>query len=301
MKKYDLIIIGSGPAGLTAGIYAARYNLNFLIIGNFLGGTVSEAHKICNFPTQNNITGAKLTQQLINHVKELNGEIKQEEVKKITGSDNNFIIKTNKQTYLTKKIILATGRKKQKLNIKGENEFLGKGASYCATCDAAFFKNKIVAIIGGGNAAVTSALLLAEYAKKVYIIYRKNKFFRAEPMWVNQLEKNKKIKSLFNLEIKEIYGDNSVKGVKLSNEDSLELDGVFIEIGFIPNRIFSKQLGLKTEKGYIITDKEQKTNIKGIYAAGDITNNSLKQVITACGEGAIAATFVYNKLKLQRN
>jgi len=299
MKQYDLIIIGSGPAGLTAGIYTARYNLNFLIIGKLNGGTISEAHKVCNYPSQNNVTGFELTQEMINHLKELDGEIKQEEVKEIKGSDNNFTIKTNKQEYQAKKIILATGREKQKLNVPGENKFLGKGVSYCATCDAAFFKDKIVAVIGGGNAAITSALLLSEHAKKVYIIYRKDKFFRAEPAWVSQLEKNEKIKSMFNSEIKEIYGTNFVEGVKLNNGNSLKLDGVFIEAGFIPDETFSKQLKLKTEKGYIITDKEQKTNIRGIYSAGDITNNPLKQVITACGEGAIAANSAYNELKLQ--
>lgn len=297
-KEYDLIIVGSGPAGLTAGIYAARYNLNFLIIGKINGGAIFEAHKVCNYPSQNNISGFELTQKMVNHIHELGGIINQEEVIKIT-NENGFILKTDKSEYKAKKIILATGRKKKELNVKGEKEFLGKGVSYCATCDAAFYKNKIVAVVGGGNAAITAALLLAEHAQKVYIIYRKDKFSKAEPAWVKQLEKEKKINPIFNSTIKEIYGTNSVEGIKLDNGENIDLNGVFIEVGFKPNEELSKNLDLKTEKGYIITDNKQKTNQEGIFAAGDLTNNSLKQVITACAEGAIAATTVYEELKLE--
>ena len=298
VKEYDLIIIGSGPAGLTAGIYAARYNLNFLIIGKLNGGAISEAHKVCNYPSQNNITGFQLTQGMINHVKELGGEIKQGEIIEIKKEKNKFIIITNKEKYFAKKIILATGREKQELGVKGEKEFLGKGVSYCATCDAAFYKNKIVAVAGGGNAAITASLLLSEYAKKIYVIYRKDKFFRAEPAWVNQLEKEKKIEPIFNSNIKKIYGKNSVEGIELDNKKKLDVNGVFIEIGFKPNEKLPNQLGIETEKGYIITDKTQKTNIEGVYAAGDSTKNQLKQVITAAAEGAIASTSIYEELKL---
>ena len=196
---------------------------------------------------------------------------------------------------------MAIGRKKQKLGVKEEDKFLGKGVSYCAICDAGFFKNKTVAVVGGSNAALTAALLLAKYAKTVYIIYRKESFFRAEPAWVNQIEKNKKIQSIFNSEIKEICGDNSVERVRLNNGDLLELDGIFVEIGSIPDEKFLKQLGLKTEKRYIKVNKKQETNIKGIFAAGDITNNPLKQIITACGEGAVATTSAYEEIKLEKS
>jgi len=310
MEEYDLIIIGAGPAGLTAGVYASRYLLKTLIIGKLPGGMMSEAHKICNFPTQNNITGFKLAQQLINHVKELKGEIKQEEVIEIKTRGNQepqkskifvenkvFEIKTNNSTYKTKKIILAMGTKRRKLNVKGEDKFLGNGISYCATCDASFFKNKVVAVIGGSDAALTAALLLSEYAKKVYIVYRKNKFFRAEPAWIRQIKENKKIKLVFNSNIIEIYGDNTVKGVKLDTKKDLKVNGVFIEIGSSPDEILANKLGLKKENKYIIVNKKQETNIKGVFAAGDITNNPLKQVITACGEGAIAAASAYEEIR----
>jgi len=299
VKEYDLIIIGSGPAGLTAGIYAARYNINFLIIGKLSGGAISEAYKVCNYPSQNNISGIELAQNMINHLKELGGEIKQEEVIKIINKDK-LIVKTNKSEYRTKKIILAIGREKQKLNVKGEEKFLGKGVSYCATCDAAFYKDKVVAVVGGENATITSELLLAKYAKKVYIIYRKEKFFRAEPAWLKQLENEKKIEPIFNSRIKEIYGKDFVEGVKLDNGKKINLQGIFVEIGFKPNEKLSRDLNLKTENGYIVTDEKQKTSQKNIFAAGDITNNKLKQVITACAEGAIAATTAYEELKLEK-
>ena len=301
MEKYDLIIIGSGAAGLTAGIYAARYNLNFLIIGELQGGAISEAHKVCNYPSQNNISGFELTKKIVEHLKELEGEIVQERVKEIKKEKDFFKIQTNKKEYSAKKIILAIGREKQILNVPGEKEFLGKGVSYCATCDAAFYKNKIVAVIGGGNVAITAALLLAEHAEKVYVIYRRDNFFRAEPAWIKQLEKENKIEPIFNSNVKEIFGKNSVEGVKLDTGKEIKLDGVFVEIGALPKEIISRSLGIKTEKGYIITDKNnQKTNINGIYAAGDITNNNLKQVITACAEGAIASTTAYEELKLEK-
>ena len=301
MEKYDLIIVGSGPGGLSAGIYAARYNLNFLVISEINGGLMAEAHKICNFPTEEEITGFELTQKMVKHLESLGGKIKQEKVEEIK-NEGDFLIKTNKEEYSAKKVILAIGTKKRKLNVKGDRDYYGRGVSYCATCDAAFYKDKTVAIIGGGDSAVTSALLLSEFAKKVYIIYRRDKFYKAEPAWVGQAEKEDKIEFLFNSELEEIYGDDKeVKGVKLKNGSSIELDGVFIEVGSIPNEIIPKQLGLDTEEGYIIVNNKQETNVKGVFAVGDITNNPLKQVITACGEGAVAADSAYSEITKENN
>jgi len=297
MKTYDLIIIGAGPAGLTAGIYARRYLLNILIIGKSYGGTITEAHKVCNFPSEEEINGFELGSKMIKQAEALGAEIKSEKVEDIKKDNDEFKVKTDKGLYKTKSIILAAGRKKQKLNIPGEKEFLGKGVSYCATCDAAFYKEKTVAVVGGSNSALTAALLLSEYAKKVYIIYRKDKFFRAEPAWKKQIEKNKKIKCIFNSNIKEIHGKESVKEVLLSSGETLTLDGVFVEIGAVPDETLTKKTDINTENGYIIVNKKQETNIKGIYAAGDLTNNPLKQVITACGEGAIAAKTAFDELK----
>ncbi len=293
--KYDLIIIGGGPAGLTAAIYAARYKLKILLITKILGGIALTAHKICNFPTYQDVSGLKLMKQMEDHVKNLKVPIINDEVIKIS---KGFKLKTKNKTYEAKKIILALGTERRKLNLLNENKFLGHGISYCATCDAMFYKNKDVAVIGGSNSALTAALLLAEYANQVYIIYRKDHFFRADPAWVEQVEKNKKIKTIFNEQVTELKGEKFLEGVKLKNQE-LKVQGLFIEIGSIPDTKLSSQLNIKTDsKSYIITDKQQRTSIEGVYAAGDITNNSLKQIITACGQGAIAAYTSYQELNL---
>jgi len=297
-KIYDLIIVGSGPAGLMAGVYAARYKLDTLIFGKLPGGLISEAYEICNFPTYEMITGMELSQKMINQVMKLGVEIKYEEVSEIRKNEENlFVVKSISGEYLARRIILAIGTERRKLNVKGEKEFTGKGVSYCATCDAAFYKDKTVAVVGGGDTALTSALLLSEFAKKVYIIYRRDRFFRAEPTWIEQVEKNEKIEPVFNSNIIEIYGDEVVRGVKLDTGKDLKLDGVFIEIGSVPDTRLPDMLGIKTEKGYIVVDKYQRTNVEGVYAAGDITNNPLKQAVTACGEGAIAANSAYESLR----
>ena len=297
-KIYDLIIVGSGPAGLMAGVYAARYKLDTLIFGKLPGGLISEAYEICNFPTYEMITGMELSQKMINQVMKLGVEIKYEEVSEIRKNEENlFVVKSISGEYLARRIILAIGTERRKLNVKGEKECTGKGVSYCATCDAAFYKDKTVAVVGGGDTALTSALLLSEFAKKVYIIYRRDRFFRAEPTWIEQVEKNEKIEPVFNSNIIEIYGDEVVRGVKLDTGKDLKLDGVFIEIGSVPDTRLPDMLGIKTEKGYIVVDKYQRTNVEGVYAAGDITNNPLKQAVTACGEGAIAANSAYESLR----
>lgn len=296
MGNYDIAIIGAGPAGLTAGIYAGRYMLKTLIIGSLNGGTISEAHKVCNFPTYNDIKGFELSQKMVEHAKENNAEIINGYVKSIIKSGKLFEVRTDSNKYIAKKIILAYGQKKRMLGVKGEKELLGKGVSYCATCDAAFFKEKIVAVVGGSNSALTAALLLSEYASKVYIIYRKSKFFRAEPTWVKQAENNNKIEFVFNTQIKEIIGKNSVKKVILNGGSEFKIDGVFVEIGYDPDETLSRQLSINTNKGYISVNKRQETNVKGVFAAGDITDNSLKQAITASAEGAIASTSTYEEL-----
>jgi len=296
--KYDLIIVGGGPAGLTAAIYAARYKLNTLVFSKNIGGLAATAHKVCNYPSYIDIKGFELMQKFINQVKEFGVEIKYEEINKINGKDNDFFIKTKKADYNAKKIIFAGGTTKLKLNVKGEGDFLGKGVSYCATCDAALFKDKKTIVVGGSDAALTAALLLSEYAKEIYIIYRKDKFFRGDPSWVDLVKKNKKIKCMFNEEILEIIGDNLVKKVKLKSEKNIDIDGVFIEIGSIPESKIIDDLNVKkNKKEYIIADKNQKTNVKGFYAAGDVTNNSLKQIITAAGEGAVASFQVYDEIR----
>lgn len=298
MLKYDLIIIGAGPAGLSAGIYAARYNLKTLIVGEILGGLATEAYKICNFPTYNEITGMEFAKKLKEQVKALDVEIKMETVVDISKRKSDFLVKSDSKEYQAKKIILACGTIKRKLEIADEEKFVGKGISYCATCDGPLFKDKIVGVVGGGNAALTSALLLSEYAKKVYIIYRRKKFFRPDPAWIDLVKKNKKINLLFNATVVELTGDDFLKKIKLSSRKELKIEGLFVEIGSVPCIDFVKMLKVKLDKNnYIVVDKKQRTNVTGVFAAGDITNPPLKQIITAASQGATAAQSVFEELQ----
>ena len=303
MKIYDLIIIGAGPAGLCAGIYAGRYKLETLIIGKIPGGTAGTIHEVCNFPSYEKITGMELTLKMIKQVQNLGVRIKQEIVEYIN-KNKNFEIKTNKDIYYAKKIILAAGSERKKLGIENEQKFTGKGVSYCATCDSCFYKNKIVGVVGGSDSALMSALLLTKFAKKIYIIYRKEKFTKPEPIWIEQINKEKKIEVLFNTKVKKILGEEKLSEIEIETKgkrSTLKIGGLFIEIGGVPNIKLAEKLKVNLEDGEIIADKSQKTNVQGVFAAGDCTNNSLKQVVTACSEGAVACYSVYNELKREKN
>lgn len=296
--EYDLIIIGGGPAGLSAAIYAARYKLKTLVISKNVGGLASTAHKICNFPSYIDINGFDLMQKFTAQAQELDVPIIYDEVTKINKKKNEFLVELAGKNYETKKIIFAAGTTRLRLEVPGEGKLIGRGVSYCATCDAAFYKNKTVAVVGGSDAALTAALLLSEFASKVYIIYRKAAFFRGEPAWVDLVMNEKKIEVLFNEEVVEIIGKKSVEEIKLKSGKNLKLNGVFIEIGSVPETKLVSNLNVRIDdKGYVITDREQKTNIEGFYAAGDVTNNSLKQIVTAASEGAIATYSAYKELK----
>ncbi len=291
---YDLIILGTGPAGLAAAVYAARYKMNFLVIGALSGGTVTQAHMVENYPGIEGVTGIELGKRMADHAKKLGSDIAADLIKKIEKKDGYFVLHGSKE-YETKRILLAIGAERAKLKIKGEDELLGKGVSYCATCDGPFFKNKTVCVVGGGNAAVTSALYMAELAEKVYLIYRGTEL-KAEPAWIENLESQKNIETIYNANINEIQGKNNVEGTVLDTNRKIETDGVFIEIGSTPNKALIAGLGLKTDnRGYITVDSELKTGAKGIWAAGDIAQNGfkLRQAITAAAEGAIAVYSIY--------
>ncbi len=302
-KVYDIVIIGGGPAGLTAALYAARYKMNTIVIGGELpGGLISEAHEVCNFPTYKSISGMELSQKMIDQVMSYGIEIKYDMVVRITREDDSYrVVCGTGSEYLGKTIILATGSRRRKIGVPGENEYTGKGVSYCATCDAAFYRDKVVAVVGGSNSALTAALLLSNYARKVYIIYRGERFWRPEQVWVEQVMNNPKIEVLFKSNVKEILGDgNTVTGIKLTDDRRVDVDGVFIEIGTDPNTDIAKDLGVEMDdRGYIKVNKKQETNLPGVYAAGDVTDNPLKQAITACGEGAIAANSAYQYIRSQ--
>jgi thioredoxin reductase (NADPH) len=304
-NSYDLIIIGAGPAGLTASLYASRYQIRHLLIGSRLGGAMVWAAMVENYPGFESITGADLAQKMIEQVKKLGVEIKNTGVLEIKQKQKGFELKTeNDEVYEAKTLIIATGTQRQKLNIPGEADYLGRGVSYCATCDGAFFKDKIVGVVGGSNAAVTSALHLSDLAQKVYLIYRR-KTLRADPIWREKAQKNSRVEIIYETNVMEILGDgNKVDALKLDRpyQDSsqLKVDGLFIEIGGQPGTELVKPLGVGLdEKGYLKVKPDMSTSMTGVFAAGDVANASgeFQQIVTATSEGALAANSVYQYLK----
>jgi thioredoxin reductase (NADPH) len=303
-KKYDLVIVGAGPAGLAASIYASRYGIAHIIVGSLLGGQISETHLIDNYPGIEDATGFDFSQKFGQHAQKYGTEIVPTTVQTITKQNELFELNLeNGSTLEAKTILLATGTKRRKLGAKGEEEFLGKGVSHCATCDGFFYRNKTVAIIGGSDSAAGAAVYLADIAEKVYLIYRKEQL-RCEPYWQKLIEKNSKIEVVYNTNLTEITGQTKVEKVLLDKQykESAEIavDGVFIEIGSDPNIDFAKDLQLEIdEKKYIKIQADSATSLAGVWAAGDITNGSdkFRQVITAAAEGAIAARSIFNYLK----
>lgn len=291
---YDLIIIGGGPAGLTASIYAKRFGLNALLIEKFgTGGQVPLTDLIDNYPGfPDGISGVELATRITEQAKKFNVEIVNDEVIDVELNEIKKV-KTSNGVYESKGIIIATGASPKKLNIPGEKEFTGRGVSYCAVCDAYFYKNKDVVVVGGGDSALTEALYLTTFVNKLYLVHRRDKF-RAAQYLQEKVFNNKKIELLLNSELKEIKGEKRVQKVLVYNKEkneSIELDvnGVFIYVGYNPNtEIFKNKINLD-ENGFIITDEEMRTNVKFVYAAGDVRRKSLRQIITACSDGAIAA------------
>ncbi|NIO22925.1 MAG: FAD-dependent oxidoreductase [Candidatus Aenigmarchaeota archaeon] len=306
METYDVIIIGAGAAGYSAGIYATRFGLKTLLIGKEPGGQTNEAYEIDNYPGFVSISGLELMTKFKEQAEFLGVEILAfGEVSDVERSGKTFRVKTaDGKSYLSRSLIIATGSRKRKLGIPGEDKFRGKGVAYCATCDAAFYKGKTVAVVGGGNAAVKSALLLTEHAKKVYLVYRKEKKdMRAMPDSLGKAEKNRKIDMIFRAKPKEIRGSDKLEEVVFEQDGEdlrLETDGLFVEIGWIPETPLALKLGISLDRnGKIKVQNDMSTNVKGVFAAGDITSgsNNMEQIVTSCSEGAIAAESAYNHVK----
>lgn len=297
-QTYDLIIIGGGSAGMAAAIYAARYRLNTLMISKETGGLANEAHLVENYPGYTSISGIELMGKFREQVESLGVKIADEEAKDIHKDGKEFKIATDENLYISKTIIVALGTERRKLNLPEEKKYVGRGVSYCATCDAAFFKGKDVAVVGGSDAAGTAALLLAQYARKVYIIYRKSPL-RAEPITIAKIDEDKRIEQVLACNIAAIKGDKKVESVLLDTGKEIKVDGIFVEIGGVPAVSLMHRFDLKTdEAGQIVVDKDMVTSIPGVYAAGDITNGSnLKQIITAAAQGATAAYSAFKYLK----
>lgn len=303
MEQYDIIIVGAGPGGLTAGIYAGRQGTKNLILDRDLAGGIGrEVPEMENYPGFESISGLELIEKMKAQATRNCDLHEMEEVIGITKNDDEyrFTVKTNKAEYQSKTIILATGSSHRHLDANGEEEFKGKGVSYCATCDGFFFQGRDIIMVGGGNSALQEAIYLKNLGANVTLVHRRDEF-RAQKHLQDMVEKEG-INIIYNATVEEIKGSMLVESVVLKNTQTGELtempiNGIFISVGYIPHNELANELGVDLdESGHIIIDKEQKTNIKYVYAIGDVCVG-LKQWVVACGEGAVAATSAYHDIK----
>ena len=304
MESWDLIVIGAGAAGLAAGIYGARSGLKTLILEEKTGGgTTADAPLVENYPGFQSISGSELAQKMTTHCRSSGVEIREfESVISLDLKDEKKIVKTNKTAYEAKAVIIASGSHYREIGVPGEKEFRGRGVSYCGICDGPFFKGKRVLVVGGGNSAVITALYIADLASEVKVAHRRD-VFRAEVALAKALNAKKNVEILWNTEVKEIMGEKLVKKAILFNSKTgetreLPIDGVFVQVGEDPNSQLAKEAGIEVdEDSYIKVDMFQRTNITGVYAAGDVTNHPVKQVGTAVGQGITAALEAYGFIR----
>lgn len=298
---YDIIIIGAGPAGLTSAIYASRAGKKVLVLeGLTYGGKIVNALKVMNYPGIKEISGYEFATTLYEQAIDMGSVIKFEGVVSIKDNKDSKIVITKDNEYECRALIIATGVQNRKLSIDREDELLGKGISYCATCDGAFYKDKVCAVVGGGNVSVDDAIFLSNYCKKVYVIYRKDNL-RGEKILVDKLKSLDNVEFIYNSNVIKLNGDNKLESIDIINnitneESNILVDGLFIAIGQVPdNRCFSNLIELD-DRGYIITDEDCHTNIKGIYAVGDTRVKKIRQLTTATSDGTIAALMAIKEM-----
>lgn len=289
---YDMIIIGSGPAGLTAGIYGKRAGLSILVMeGSFIqGGQIVNTYEVDNYPGLPGISGMDLAEKMKDHLLAQGGKIVRGKIRSISLEGEIKIVHTKKEEYRAKTVVLAAGAVHRKLEVPGEDEFSGMGVSYCATCDGAFFKDKTVAVVGGGDVAVEDAIFLSRTCKKVYLIHRRDEL-RAAKVLQDALRNISNIELYWNRCVTEIGGSNQVEWIQTETTDTkqterINVNGIFIAVGIIPDTGFIKDLIHLDTKGYVVAGENGQTNIPGIYAAGDIRTKQLRQIITAAADGA---------------
>ena len=303
MKKiYDLIIIGAGPAGITAAVYAARKKMDILVITKDIGGQASWSGDIQNYTGYQFISGPELAIKFEEHMRKFDFEIKEnEEVKEVTSRNEKLFIKTDKDNYQTKTVIVASGKRSRELGVPGEQEFKNKGLTYCATCDGPLFAERDVAVIGGGNSALDAALQLIKIANRIYIINFTDNL-TGDAIMQDKARADKKVSIFNNSQVKEILGDAFVQAIKIEEdkeEKTLDVQGIFVEIGLIPNSDFTVDLE-KNERKEIVVNQRNETNIPGVFAAGDVTNVPEKQIIIAAGEGAKAVLSAFRYLSTRK-
>ncbi|NPE26782.1 FAD-dependent oxidoreductase [Methanococcoides sp. SA1] len=300
---YDVLILGGGPAGLTAAIYCGRYNLKTLVVAQSFGGTANLAGEVENWPGFVG-SGMELMGNVRSQAERFGAEFLEAGFSKVEKVEDGFVLHAGDKIVKGKSLIVALGTEHRQLNIPGEKEFLGKGVSYCATCDGNFFKGKKVAVVGGADSAAKAALYLADICEKVTVVYRKHEM-RCEPVSLNKICSTPNIEIVYYSNPVEVLGEGVVKGLKIDTEGKgesvLDVDGVFIEVGAVAATEVLESLKLEMEKGYVLTGKDCKTNVEGVFAAGDVTNSAMRQMITAAGEGAVAAKGVHEFLMKGKN
>lgn len=300
---YDLIIIGSGPAGMTAGIYAARREMKTLIIGKEVGGQLVWANEIENYPGFEKIHSFELINKIKQQTASFGVEMKDDEVKKIEKTaEGNFLLYTNRETFESKTVIIAMGLSPRRLAVSGEIEFNGKGVSYCANCDGPFYKNKRVTVVGGGNSALDAAEVLSKIASQVYLIHR-NESLKAFDVLVNEVKSRSNIEILLNSEVKNITGNQKVEKIRVSNnktgeEKDIDVDGVFIEVGRLASTDLVADLVERNDKNQIVVTSKAETKTPGLFAAGDVTNCEFKQITIAMGQATVAALSAYQYIQM---
>ena len=296
-KIYDLIVLGGGPAAIGCAIYAARFAMDVLVVGKIFGGLIATTHIVENYPAITSISGQGLMDMFKDHMDSLNIPYISDEIWTIDKIDDHFELQSFFQKFKAYSVCIATGSERRKLGVPGEEEFAGRGVSYCATCDGPFYKDKVVCVIGGSDSAAKEALFLAQNTEKVYIIYRGEEI-RAEPINKQRVYENDKIEIIYDTNIVEIRGDNTVNSVIFDNGQEFEVNGVFIEIGSNPNSDLAKRIGVEAnDKGEIIINRKSETSIPGIFAAGDVADAPFKQAITGVSEGVIAAYSAFDYVK----
>ena len=306
---YDVAIVGQGAAGYSAALYAARYQIHPVVLGGTFGGETATGGLIENYPGFPEIDGFELMLKFREQAEKYEVPIVDENVASIARVGDCFVLTTDEDnTYRTASVLLAVGRERRKLELEHEDEWTGKGVSYCSTCDAPLHRDNVVGVVGGGDAAVKGAVLLGKYARQVYVIYRGDRFTRPEAANLRQMENSPNVQSLFNTNVVELKGEDGLSGVVLDSQvngsNELSLDGLFIEIGADPRGELAKQLGAAlNELGEIKVDNRGRTSVEGVFAAGDVTDASgdLKQTITAAAQGAVAATTAYAYISAHGN